>query len=164
MNNQYPVLDGIAPSWADLSCKCKLYNGPLIEIFDCAAINSGTTLEVGEMRGASGGRVVKHTTGASSATASITFYRSGYQKFIRALKNVAPRRGNEAILSLVHFDIQVFHSVPGDDEIYEYRLKGMRYGGRTMNPAEGTDAEQVEVPMVIKKVVDVIDNVECVVL
>jgi hypothetical protein len=164
INNQYAVLDGIAPSWADIVIKCKPYNGPLIEIYDIAALNTGTTLEVGEQRGASGGRVMKHTTGSVSSEASITFYRSGYQKFLRMLAALAPVRGNERLLSLVHFDIQVQHTPPGDEEIYEYRVKGCRWGGRTKNHAEGTDAEQVECPLIVKKVVDIIDGLECVVL
>ncbi len=65
-----------------------------------------------------------------------------------------PRRGNQALVSLVHFDIIVQHTPPGDVEIYESTgLKGCRVSGRTLNSAEGTDAEQVEIPLSIGELV-----------
>lgn len=164
VNNQYPVLDGMAPSWADIAVKAKATGGPLIEIVDIAAINTASTLEIGEQRGASGGRVLKRTTGAKSDEASWTLYRTGYQKLMRSLMALAPRRGNQALVSLVVFDIVVQHTPPGDVEIYEMRLKGCRTSGRTLNGTEGVDPDQVELPLSIGELVDVIDDVEVVLL
>lgn len=162
VNNEYPVLDGIAPSWADIIVKATPKGAALIDIKDIAAINTGTTVEVGEQRGASGGRVIKRTTGSVSYEASITLYRSGYQKLVRGLMAIAPTRGNQKVISLAHFGIQVQHTPPGDIEIYEYRLKGCRILGRSLNGAEGTDADQVEVPLSVIEIVDMIDGVEVV--
>lgn len=162
-NNDFPILDGIAPSWADITIKCSIYGGALLDVKDIAAINSATTVEVGEQRGTSGRRM-KRTTGQSSEEASWTLYRSGYQKLLRNLASVAPARGNQKRVSLVHFDIQVQHTPPGDDEIYEYIIKGCRLMGRTLNGAEGVDADQVEVALNPIQIVDIIDGEEVVML
>jgi hypothetical protein len=100
-------LDGVAPSWADIIVKITGSGISLLTVDDFAAINSSRTVEVGELQGASGGRVIKRTTGALKQEASITLYRSGYQKMLRTLMQNAPVRGNQRLLSLVHFDIQV---------------------------------------------------------
>ena len=68
------------------------------------------------------------------------------------------------MISLVQFQIQVQHTPPGSDEIYEFRLKGCRIAGRTLNSAEGSDAEQVEVPLSIIELVDIIDGQEIVLI
>lgn len=147
IQNDYPVLDGIAPSWADIIVKAKPNGGSLVELKDIAALNTGSSVEVGEQRGASGGRVMKRTTGAVSYEASITFYRDGYDRFIESLAALAPVRGSQKVLSLVHFLIEVQHTPIGSDRIFQYRLKGCRIMGDTLNHAEGTDADQVEVPL-----------------
>ena len=115
-NNDFPILDGIAPSWADIIVKATFYEGALLEMKDIVAINSASSVEVGEQRG--GGRVMRHTTGDLSDEASWTLYRTGYQALIRNLASVAPTRGAQKLISLVHFDIQVQHTPPGSVEIY----------------------------------------------
>lgn len=164
INNEYPVLDGVAPSWADIIVRATPAGAPLIEMKDIAAINTGTTVEVGEQRGASGGRVIKRTTGSVSYEASLTLYRSGYQKLLRALAAIAPVRGNQKAVSFVQFQIQVQHTPPNSDEIFEYRLKGCRMLGRSMNSAEGVDADQVEVTLSVLEIADMIDGAEVVAL
>lgn len=168
LNNAYPILNGIAPSWADIVVKVTPYGGALFTTKDIAAINTSRTVEVGEKRGASGGQVIATTTGAESSEGSITFYRSGFQQALRNLIVIAEAnglvRGNQVAISLVHFDIQVQHTPPGSVEIFDRRLRGCRFTGDTMNAAEGTDAQQVEVPLHIKKIVDMIDGKEVVLL
>jgi hypothetical protein len=164
MNNDYPILDGVAPSWADIIVRATPDGAPLLEIKDIAAINTKTGVEVGEQRGASGGRVIRRTTGQLSCEASITLYRSGYQKFIRGLKAAAESaglvRGNQILITLVHFGIQVQHTPINDVEVYEYRIKGCRFLGRDLNGAEGTDADQVEVALNPIEIVDMLDGME----
>jgi hypothetical protein len=164
VNNEFPVLDGIAPSWADIIVRASPAGAPLIEMKDIAAINTGTTLEVGEQRGASGGRVIKRTRGSVSYEASVTLYYSGLQKLNRALKALAPKRGNQRVLRSVHFGVQVQFTPPGEVEIFEYRIKGCFVSGRTLNAAEGTDAQQIEVPLNTIEIVDVVDGEEIVLL
>jgi hypothetical protein len=164
MNNDYPILDGVAPSWADIIVRVTPDGAPLLEVKDIAAINTNTTVEVGEQRGASGGRVVRRTTGQVSYEASMTLYRSGYQKFIRGLKAAAEAaglvRGNQFLIALVHFGVQVQHTPINDAELYEYRMKGCRFLGRDLNGAEGTDADQVEIALNPIEIVDIIDGAE----
>lgn len=164
ISNDYPVLDGIAPSWADIIVRISPDGAPLIEMKDIVAINTGTTVEVGELRGASGGRVIKRTRGAVSYEASMTLYREGYQKLCRGIMGLAPLRGNQRLVSLVHFQVQVQHTPPGSSEIFEYRVKGCRMLGRTANGTEGVDADQVEVSLSPIEIADVIDGVEVVML
>lgn len=167
LSNDYPVLDGIAPSFADIALKITPAGGPILTTKDFAALSSGRTVEVGEQRGASGGRVMRRTTGSISYEASITFYRSGLQKLLRAFAGLAPTRGNQKIVGLVHFGVQIQHTPPfasGDVEIYERRWKGCRIIGDTHDNAEGTDADQIEVPVSVIEIVDIIDGQEVVLL
>lgn len=157
-NNDYPVLDGITPSWADVICRATPSSGPLIDMKDIVGISTGISIEVGEQR--SGGRLIKTTTGDEKSEATITLYYSGYTKLLRNLKALAPVRGNQRRVSLVHFGFQVQFTPPGSDEIFEIRIKGCRLMGRTLNATEGTDAQQVEVPLNVKQIVDVIDGEE----
>jgi hypothetical protein len=164
MNLEYPIVNGIATSWADIAVKATPDGGPLLDLKDIAAISSGRTVEVGEQRGASGGRVVRRTTGSVSYDASIIFYRSGLQKFMRELAKLAPSRGNQKAISLVHFGVQIQHTPLGEDEIFDRRWKGARYLGDTFDFAEGNEADKIEVPISVIEVVDIIDGQEVVLL
>jgi hypothetical protein len=154
----YPVLDGIAPSWADIAVRVSPLGGNLIEIGDIAAIDTGWDVEVGEQR--EGGLVIKRTTGSVTSEATMTLYASGWQKLLRGIKALAPLRGNQRLISLVHFGVNVQFTPPGADDILEFRIKGCRIIGRKIAAAEGTDAQQVEVPLSPLQVVDVIDGEE----
>ena len=157
-NNEFPVLDGIAPSWADIKVTATPTGAPLLEMKDISAVNSSRTVEVGAKK--AGGRVVKRTTGEASQDASMTVYREGFQKMLRGLKSVAPLRGNTRIISVVHFDVSIQHTPPGSVEIYERRLKGCRLLGDALNSAEGTDADTVEITLNPIEIVDIIDGEE----
>lgn len=162
LSNDYPILDGIAPSWADIEVKASANGAPLIEMKDIQAINTNSTVEVGEQR--QGGRVIRRTTGSLSNEASLTLYRIGYQKLLRAAKELAPLRGQQRVITLVSFDIQVLHTPPDDSEIYEFHLRGLRMLGRAINGTEGTDADVVEVPLSVISIVDVVDGEEIIAL
>ncbi|HEX5046715.1 MAG TPA: hypothetical protein VFX89_06300 [Gammaproteobacteria bacterium] len=163
-NNEYPVYNGFAVSWADLEAKISPDGGDLFSIDDIAAFHTGRTVEVGEQRGRTGGRVKKHTLGAGSQEASVTFYRDGYQKFLRKLAALAPMRGNQAVLTAVVFTIDFKHTPLNDDEIYQRIVRGCRVIGDTIDGAEGTDADQIEVPLLCKEIVDMIDGKEVVLI
>lgn len=155
----YPLTDGIAPSWADISVRVTAIGGSLVKIGDIAAIDSGWTVELGEQR--EGGRVIKRTRGSVSYEASMTLYASGYQKLLRGLMAAAPRNARgQALLALAHFTVNVQFTPPGSVDILEYRLKGCRILGRTLNGAEGNDAQQIELPLNPIEIADVIDGTE----
>ena len=139
-NNDYPVLDGIAPSWADAKVTATATGVSLIEVKDIKSI--------------------KRTVGEASNEASMVLYRDGYQKLLRGLKALAPLRGNTRVISLVHFGVSFQFTPPGSAEIYETRIKGCRITGRALNGSEGTDAAEVEVTLNPIEVVDVIDGEE----
>jgi hypothetical protein len=159
-NQLYPALNDIAPSWADIAVTTTVYDGALLDMQDIAGINWSRTVEVGELRGASGGRVMARTSGSMSCEATITLYRSGYRRLLKALKEVAPERGNQKLVSLVGFDIMIQHSPQGEVEIYQTKIKGCRLLGNSSDNAEGTDADKVEVTLNPLEIVEIIDGEE----
>lgn len=161
--NNYPIFDGIAPSWADVVANFTTSGGVAFATEDIKSINTGTSLDIGEQRG-TGGIVRRRTTGSASSEATVVFYRSGFQKFLRALKAEAPLVGNKRRIALVHFSIQELWTPYGEVDIFETRIKGCRIKGRTLNTQEGSDADTVEVPLSVLEISDVIDGEEVVLL
>lgn len=158
----FPVIDGIAPSWADIAVRVSVLGGSLIEIGDIAALNFGSTVEVGAQR--EGGRLIKRTTGSLTDEASWTLYASGYLKLIDGLIAVAPRRGNQARISLVHFNISALWTPPGSNGILEKRARGCRLLSDQLDAAEGNDAQQIEMALSPLQIVSVRNGVEVVLL
>lgn len=164
-NQRFTILDGIAPSFADIRVIATPSNAPLIEMEDIKSINTGMSMEIGEQRGASGGRVIYTTTGNVKNEASMTLYATGFNKFLRGLRPLAPLRGGkQRLISLVHFGLQVIWTPPGMTEIFEFRVKGCRYTGRAFNAAEGPDAQTIDVTLNPKEIADMIDGEECVLI
>lgn len=167
-NQAYPTLDDIEPSWADIAVNFAVSGGSLIEMADIAAIKTGSKVEVGERRGASGGRVMARTTGSSSYESSATLYRSGLRKLLRGLvsraKTLGYTRGNQVIISRVSFDIIIQHTPPGETEIYEQHIKGCRYLGKSDDMKEGNDADKIEITLNPIEIADIIDGQEVVLL
>lgn len=160
INQAFPILNGVPPSWADMSCKAIPSGVAIFDMADVAAINHGTTVEKGEQRGLSGGRVLKRTTGSQSHEGSITFYRDGFQRAMAALSALAPVRGNQRAMGLVQFDLIIQHTPHNNPDIFEVRLKGVYFLGDSMSHAEGTDADKVEVALSIGERVHMINGVE----
>ncbi len=172
-----PLLNSFAPSWCDIAVRISPGGGPLISLGDIAAVNWNSTVEIGEQR--EGGRVINRTRGSVSYEASLTLYASGYQKLLAGLVAAAPVRGAQSLLSLAVFSISIQFTPPtgggvagqaigavagalGVGGIFETRLKGCRVIGRNISAAEGNDAQQVEVPLSVIEIVDVINGKECV--
>ncbi len=159
-NQLYPALNDIEPSWADIAVTATVYDGPLLDMVDIDGINWSRTVEVGERRGASGGRPMARTTGSVSYEASMTLFRSGYRKLLKALMSVASSRGNQKLISLVGFDVMIQHSPPGETEIYQTKIKGCRLLSDSNDNAEGTDADKVEITLSPIEIVQIIDGEE----
>jgi hypothetical protein len=164
MNQQYPTLNDYAPSWADITTTLNVHDGAQLDVFDYAAMKDGRKIDVGVQKGASGGRVMASTTGELTQDASITLYRSGHRKFLRALMANAPTRGNQVIIGVVMFDVVIQHSPPNSDEIFERRWKGCRFLGDPMDFKEGNEADKIECPLFVTEIVDIIDGKEVVLL
>jgi hypothetical protein len=149
----------------------------LVELGDIAAVSYNSSVEIGEQR--EGGRVTNRTRGSVSYEASLTLYASGYQKMLAGLISAAPVRGAQSLLSLATFTINIQFTPPtggglagqaigavagalGVGGIFETRLKGCRILGRNISAAEGNDAQQIEVPLSVIEIVDVIGGKEVV--
>lgn len=164
INQAFPTLNDIEPSWADIAVTATVSGGQLIQMADVAALKWSRKVEVGEKRGASGGRVMARTTGQASYEASATFYRSGVRNLIKALMAVAPTRGNQVVISLASFDILVQHSPPGETEIYQVKIKGCRFLGDADDMKEGMDPDKVEVTLNPLEIANIINGKEVVML
>lgn len=162
ITNSYPVLNGIAPSWADVAISITPDGAAIVKADQVKSLNSSRKVEVGVQK--QGGRPYKRTTGDASCEGSIVFYRDGYDELIRQLVLIAPKRGNEYLISLVFFTVQVQHTPPGSVKIYERLWEGVRIVGDTVNGAEGVDADEVEVPVSIMQIADMIDGKKVVLL
>lgn len=158
MTQSYPSYNDIEPSWADVQIAATIDGGQLLEMIDIAAIKTGRKVEVGERRGASGGRRMARTTGSQTDEASMTLYRSGLRKFVKALAEKAPSRGNQKRISLVTFDITIQHTPPGETEIYTTVIRGCRYLGDSDDMKEGNEADKVEVTLDPMEIVQVLDD------
>lgn len=164
INQLYPVINGIDPSWADIKVTAAPDGAPLLTMDDVASIDCGSSVEVGFRKGASGGRVMGRTTGEKSDEFSWSLYRVGFDKLLRGLMLLAPSRGNQKVVSVVPFGVTVQHTPPGSDSIFEYRAKGCRLIGMNFSHAEGVDADKVEVPLSIVELAYFIDGQEVVLL
>lgn len=164
VNQAYPSLNDFEPSWADIAITSTISGGLLIPMEAIASLKWSRKVEVGERRGASGGRVMARTTGQGSQEASGTFYRSGMRQLIKGLMAQAPTRGNQVIISLVPFDIQIQHTPPGEVEIYNVLIKGCRYLGDADDMKEGNDADKVELTLNPIEIVNIINGKEVVLL
>jgi len=166
-NNEYPLLDGFAPSWADCTLKIQPSGVALVTARDMKSINSGSTVEVGTQM--AGGRPRQTTVGAVSHEGSFTLYLTGAQIFERALKDAAVaagyvRDGGVVQLSLVQFQIDYVFTPPGTTAIFERRMKGCRLLSDAEAPAEGTDATTVDYKVFVTERVKIVDGVECALL
>jgi hypothetical protein len=155
----------IEPSWSDISITITPYGAPITEIIEISGISWARTVEIGERRGTSGGRVTARTTGAASFEASATFYRSGYRKLLKALVAAKPpTRGNQVQVGIPGFDILVQHTPPGETEIYTTKIKGCRLVGDSSDMAEGSDADTLEITLNPIEVVQIINEQEIVLI
>lgn len=159
MADSYASLIDFATSWANAKIAITPYSGVTLDEADIAAISHSGSVELGVQK--SGNRVKARTEGEASYEASITFYRSGLKKLRDALVAAAPEhaiRGNQIRLSLVGFDVDIDHSAPGAASIQHTRIKGCRLIGYTDDMAEGPDADQIEIPLSVIEVANVLDD------
>lgn len=154
----FPLLNEIAPSWADIVTRFSIYSGSLIDTIDYAGVTWKDDVEVGEQVGASGGLVMATTTGKLTTEASATMYRAGHKKLISALADKAPRVGDLFRISLVGFDIQIEHTPPGATGIFRVHILGCRLLGRDAQYQEGVDADKVAIKLNPKRVIEFDDT------
>lgn len=162
-NNDFPILDGIAPSWADFVIKIQPTGASLLNSKDCKSLSSGSTREIGVQM--AGGRVKQTTVGSLTHEGSMTLYLSGAVVFERALKEAAEaagytRDGGVVQIGLVTFQVDYLFTPPGTTDIWERRLKGCKLLSDSEAPAEGTDATTVDYTFHVTERVKIVDGVE----
>lgn len=148
---QFPNVNGDVCSWADIGVSLSIPEGAAVDLFDIDGIKWSDKVEVGEQRGASGGRVMGTTRGSLSTEASMTITRKGALQFIEALA-VAARaagivRGDQVAISGIRFDILIQHEPMGSTDILEAKLFGCRFLGRSHDLKQGNEADMVEITL-----------------
>lgn len=156
----YPTYQGDEPSWADISLTFAPIGGDILETADFSAISHSSTVEIGEKRGASGGRPMKFTRGSVSHEASVTLYRDGYLRLLRALKDLATERSGQKPVSPVAFNIVIQYTPQGSDDVIQTELRGCRITGTSAEASEGVDPSAVECSLAVLEIVDIVDGEE----
>lgn len=146
MASEYPTLNEVAPSWADIRITLPIYGGGSVEPTDIASIKWSDKVTPGLVRGTSGGQKKARTVGEYECEASITFYRAGWEQFRAGLAEKNKR------LTLVGFDVLIQHTPPGTAGIFKTKIVGCRVIGRTADMAEGADADKIEIPLDVMRV------------
>lgn len=157
-NNNYPSYNDIAPSWADAVVRISPDGLPVITVEDIKGVNSNVSLEAG--RQMAGGRTMKFTAGTVNNEASLILYLSGWRTLVKGLVDAAPQRGTRYLLRYVRFGVNYIYTPVGETEIYERRLLGCCISGMPRNGAEGSDAAETEVPLLVTEIVDVVGDKE----
>ncbi len=163
-------VNGDICSWADIGLSINVPGGAEAPLFDFSAIKWSDKVEVGEWRGASGGRVMGTTRGQLSSEASMTVSRAGARQIIQALAVAAKAlpgfqmRGDRVPISGVRFDLLVQHTPLGTDAIYESKLSGCRLLGRSHDYKDGNEAELVEMVLNPIEIAEKDENGEWIVL
>jgi hypothetical protein len=172
INQAYPSLNDITPSWADIGVTLQLSigpaPGPALPMASIKGIKWSRKVDVGEQRGANGGRVIAQTTGQLTNEASMELYKDGNQIFMTALTAAALAqgyvRGNQAIIGLVRYDITIQYTPPGSLLLFETAIKGCRYLSDDDDAKEGTDPSTVTISMKPIEIASLINGVEAVLL
>lgn len=161
----FPTVNDIAPSWSDVDTVLNITGGISLKDIDYKGLKVNSTVAVGEQRGASGGRVIKRTTGAKTDAASASYYRSGLQKLFRAVSEVAPKdKQGRSQIGLVTFDVVCKHTPPGSTEIYCVIARGCRLIKLDLSMTEGNEADVVELDLSPAEVVWIVDGKELVLI
>lgn len=159
-----PTIAGVAVSWANVQLTTDIINGPLVKVVDFASIDFGVKIEIGEQKGATGGRVMRHTSGEEKLDdAKITFYRSGLRDLKRKMMQspFAIRRGKQVVIGFVPLNLRCAYTpIEEPSEIYIHILKGCRINMESLKSAEGSDPSKVDVGMKPKGLVEIIDGLE----
>jgi hypothetical protein len=150
-NQALPSVNGHAASWADLVCTMNVPEGATVGLVDLEAINWSRSVEVGELRGTSGGRPMSRTAGSVSYEGACTLSKTGHAMLMEALEVAAEAagltRGNQVIISGVSFDVLLQHTPLGDSRIYTTKLSGCRYLGDSGDSSQGNEAEVIEITL-----------------
>lgn len=156
----FPTLQGDAPSWADIETTFSVYEGKVLDMADLAGVKWGRKVEIGEQRG-TGGRLRARTGGRPSYEGSMTIYRSAYLAFMRALMEKAPTdAAGRKRVGKVAFDILIQFTPEGTDDVHIVNMKGCRLMEDGEDSKDSADPNQIECALHVMEIVNIIDGVE----
>lgn len=147
MAQDYPLLNNIVPSWADIELTFTNFGGAALDNNDLSALNWKDDLEIGNQK--VGGLIVARGTGDVKQEASCTFAHSGWTKMKKNLADNAPKRGDRYRIGLVSFNILCQYTPPGVEgsPIYRVEINGCRVMGRAFDGKEGSEIFQYTIPL-----------------
>lgn len=154
----YPSVNGFQCSYADSQLTLDVPDGAQLTDLDISAYKWSRTVNQGVRK--QGGVVTNVTVGDLDQDASITLSRESNDRLIRELAKVAPVQGGTKRLSLVRFSLLVQYTPVGSTAIFEYKLVGCRYLGDSDDAAEGSDPDEIEVPLGPTRIFNIIDGEE----
>lgn len=138
----YPIMNDFTPSWADVSTRLNISGGEtLANMGDMKSLKWSSKVTEGRIPGLSGGRDMKRTTGMQKNDGSVEWYPGGLWRLVTEIAKVAPVRGVQRLISLVTFDIVIFHTPPWTDYVFHEEMRGCRILDLERAMAEGSDAE-----------------------
>jgi|WetSurMetagenome_2_1015567.scaffolds.fasta_scaffold734260_1 hypothetical protein len=158
VNGAYPLLEGVTPSWADVVVTMTATGVAALTTEDIAGVSTGRAISIGAQKRGSAKR--RRTTGEETPSASLNLYHDGYNIFLEMLANSKGvyKRGDIYVVGLVVFGIEFKFTPPGATGIFIRRIKGCRVAGDTLNGAEGTDANKVEIPLDVMQITDILPS------
>lgn len=159
-NDAIPSIQDIDCSWAEIALTITPTGATALETIDFAAVKWSRKVDVGERKGASGGRVMARTRGTVTYEASATFYRGGYIRLLQALMENAPTRGNQLLVGLVAFEFLIQHTPIGSDDIFTTKIKGCRLLGDADDNKEGNESDKIELTLNPIEIVNIVDGFE----
>lgn len=139
------TLNERAVSWSDIAFTLDIPGAPQMPVIDIKSLDFEGAVTRGEQRGASGGRVLKKTSGSLKNTCSATFYTSGLDEVIDAFSAIAPKdSAGRPQLSKVTFSMVVKHTFEGEDRIRTVKINGCNLDKIAEKHAEGDDAATID--------------------
>jgi hypothetical protein len=143
----FPLLNGIVPSWADVAITFTALDGPALDNNDLSELSWKDELDIGFQK--IGGRIIARGSGDVKQEASCRFAHSGWTKLKKILADMAPQRGDRFLIGLVGFNVLVQYTPPGVDgsPIYKVEINGCRVSGRDFAGKEGSELFSYAIPL-----------------
>lgn len=163
-NNQqaFPSVNGVESSFAEIAIGLDISGGSSFTGLDISGVKFDSKVSPGMRK--KGGRPAARTRGDIDYTASLILSRKSMQLLKEGLGVTAPQNGNQRLISLVEFQIQVLHTPIGSTDVFESLIKRCRLVGEAHDYKEGADSDMVECDLSVMQIAEKINNVEYVLL
>ena len=144
-DNDFPRLNSTYYSWNEISLSMQGYSGGApFRTADFTAVSFKETLEPGAVRGR--GNAIRGTTeGEYTCEASITLTLGAHSRFMAELAKVA--KANKIVVGSVMFSLSIQWKKLAGEPIIGVQIVGCRVKERGADLTPGTDATEVEMPL-----------------